>query len=404
MRILRNTFSVSYDFPVIFTRGVFAVENPALAEVLADAGRRRHRVLVVVDSNVLASHAGFYERTCRYFEHNCNVMELVAPPVSIPGGETCKNDHKHVNTLLEIIEKHHMCRQSFVFAVGGGAVLDTTGYAAAIAHRGIRLIRMPTTVLSQNDAGVGVKNGVNAFGKKNFLGTFAPPAAVVSDFDFLKTLPVRDLRSGISEAVKVALIRDRGFFDYLFQQRESLSTFVPEVMEKMITRCAELHLEHITSSGDPFEFGSARPLDFGHWMAHRLEELTHGELKHGEAVAIGIALDSMYAMHVGLLSEFELNRVLTALSGMGFMLYNWAMRLVNVREALETFREHLGGKLHICLPKGIGRKVEVHDIDEGLVKKCLETLAVKYSENRRLEDEETHLPTVGRRPSGQLLS
>ena len=91
-------------------------------------------------------------------------------------------------------------------AIGGGAVLDAVGYAAATAHRGVRLIRVPTTVLSQDDSAVGVKNGINAFGKKNFVGSFAPPHAVLNDFDLLRTLQDRDWRAGISEAVKVALL------------------------------------------------------------------------------------------------------------------------------------------------------------------------------------------------------
>jgi 3-dehydroquinate synthase len=146
-------------------------------------------------------------------------------------------------------------------------------------------------------------------------------------------------------------------------------------MEHMICRCAELHLKHIAEGGDPFEMGSARPLDFGHWTAHRLEELTGGELRHGEAVAIGVALDSIYAHKIGLLSEFELARILATLEGIGFALYNWALRWMNIHDALEAFREHLGGELHITLPDGIGGKVEVNSIDEKLVAECITALS-----------------------------
>src|SRR5204862_561409 len=130
-------------------------------------------------------------------------------------GERVKNKHDWVLRVHHAIERAGLCRHSFLAAVGGGAVLDMAGLAAATAHRGIRHIRIPTTVLSQNDSGIGVKNGVNAFGKKNFLGTFAPPFAVINDSGFLTTLDDRDWRSGIAEAIKVALIKDAPFFNFI---------------------------------------------------------------------------------------------------------------------------------------------------------------------------------------------
>ena len=254
-------------------------------------------------------------------------------------------------------------------------MLDAAGYAAATAHRGVRLIRMPTTVLAQNDAGIGVKNSVNAFGRKNFLGTFAPPFAVINDAAFLETLPARDTRAGIAEAVKVALIRDRDFFDFLYKERDQLGRFAPAATEAMIKRCAELHLEHIAGAGDPFESGSSRPLDFGHWVAHKLEELSHSELRHGEAVAIGIALDSLYSHHLGRLGELDLYRILTLLEALGFSLYHPALSWLDVERALGDFREHLGGELSIPLLEGIGCKIEAHEIDVALMKQCIAQLA-----------------------------
>src|SRR5205085_1421109 len=117
-------------------------------------------------------------------------------------------------------------------------------------HRGCRLIRMPTTVLAQNDAGVGVKNGVNFQGRKNFVGSFAPPFAVINDYDFLRTLPARDMRAGMAEAVKVATIKDADFLSWLHKERRALGAFAPEAVEYMIERCAERHIEHV-GSADP---------------------------------------------------------------------------------------------------------------------------------------------------------
>jgi 3-dehydroquinate synthase len=235
---------------------------------------------------------------------------------------------------------------------------------------------------AQNDAGVGVKNGINAFGRKNFLGTFAPPFAVINDFAFLDTLPQRDLRAGIVEAVKVALIKDKDFFAFLYRERRRLATFAPPLMEKMIRRCAELHLEHITTQGDPFEFGSARPLDFGHWSAHKLEELTAGRLNHGEAVTVGIALDSLYASHLAMIQPAELDMILATLEDLGLDLYHPALEMMDVDKALREFQEHLGGQLNITLLTSLGRKKEVHEIDLSLMRRCLGLLRARHLSNK----------------------
>lgn len=375
MTTLQQQFSVSFTYPVIFTRDLFALDNPVLANVMLQGGHEQSRAMVVLDSEVSRLTPGLSERISRYFDALTAQLKFVAPPFIVRGGEICKHDSQEVEQIHVIVERQRLCRHSFIIAIGGGAVLDAAGYAAATAHRGVRLVRVPTTVLAQNDAGVGVKNGINAFGRKNFVGTFAPPFAVINDALFLKTLDSRDLRGGIAEAVKVALIRDRPFFDFLVRERSALARFAPEQMEQMIFRCAKIHLQHIGQAGDPFEYGSSRPLDFGHWNAHKLEELTHGEMRHGEAVAIGIALDSLYSFHSGLLGKLDLHRILTLLEELGFSLYHSSLSWLDVENSLQEFREHLGGKLSIPLLVGIGRMFEAHEIDTVIMKRCIDQLA-----------------------------
>ncbi|MBI5742037.1 MAG: 3-dehydroquinate synthase [Nitrospirae bacterium] len=402
MKIIQQQFTVSYSYPVIFTRDVFGVPNRALSDILPSSGQQKNRVLVVIDSRVFDATPGLIEKIEKYASRNGGVMEFITSPVIIKGGEECKKDHSEVEKIHALIEKNHMCRHSFVLALGGGAVLDVAGYAAATAHRGLRLIRVPTTTLAQNDAGVGVKNGINAFGRKNFIGAFAPPYAIINDFDFLKTLPARTLRAGLAEAVKVALIKDRDFFDFLYNERRRLSTFVPEVMERAIIRCAELHIEHIGTSGDPFEFGSSRPLDFGHWSAHKIEELTEGEVQHGEAVAMGIALDSLYSRCCGLISEIDLHRIFSTLEEIGFDLYHWALSWIDIKGAIREFQEHIGGELTLPLLKGIGDKIETREIDSNLFKQCVNILAER-SKGKESKNVHGDLPDVGRAGAGNLL-
>jgi 3-dehydroquinate synthase len=371
---LEQEFELAVHYPVIFTREVFATDNTVLRDFLQAAGDQRHRVLVVIDSGVLDAHPGLPQDIASYAGHYPDVMELVGQPFIVRGGEVCKTDPHEVDAIWALVERHRICRHSYVIVIGGGSVLDAAGYAVATVHRGLRLIRMPTTVLSQNDAGVGVKNGINYHGKKNFIGTFSPPSAVINDSKFLNTLDPRDLRSGIAEAIKVALIRDAVFFDYLEAHGRELAQFNDDVMREMIERCARLHLDHIREGGDPYEYGSARPLDFGHWSAHKLEQLSDHVLRHGEAVAIGIAIDAVYSFHAGLLSETDMERVVVLLQQIGFDLNNAALGLLDVQVSLSDFQEHLGGVLTITLLSAIGKGIDVHEIDVPLMQRSVQRI------------------------------
>ena len=270
-----------------------------------------------------------------------------------------------------------------MIVIGGGAVLDAVGLAAALVHRGLRLVRLPTTVLAQCDSGVGVKNAVNFGPAKNLVGTFAPPFAVLNDFDFLATLPDREWRGGIAEAFKVALIQDAAFFRWLVRQAARLRARDAALMEQLIFRCAKLHLAHIRSGGDPFELGRARPLDFGHWSAHRLETLTAYELGHGQAVAIGLALDACYAAHQGWLPARDFQALLAGLTRAGLPVWCAALNRkdrrgrLDILQGLEEFREHLGGELSLTLPRGVGRRFEIHAVDLALMAQCVGELRPK---------------------------
>ena len=377
MRTIEQSFSVSFQYPVVFTRDSLNPENAALRDAVARAGDGRHRVLAVVDSGVLSAQPGLPERLADYTRAHTSTFEPIDAPYVLEGGEACKEKLDWLPEIHARVAKEGICRHSFILAIGGGSVVDAAGYAAALAHRGVRLLRFPTTVLAQNDAGIGVKNAVNFQQRKNFVGTFVPPYAVINDFDFLDSLDPRDRRAGIAEAVKVALIKDAAFFDWLHASRAELGRSETTAMEEMIVRCAELHLEHIRTSGDPFELGSARPLDFGHWSAHKLEELSGYDLRHGEAVAIGIALDSLYCARRGLLSDAELERILETLEALGFALWDDALARLDVESALDDFRVHLGGDLCVCLLSGIGRAVDVGEIDVAQMRACVDLLRTR---------------------------
>ena len=371
-------FAVEHEYPVAFTEGLFDPANPLLAQTVAriEPGRR-HRCLVLLDGGIAAARPGLAVEVEDYARHHAGRMELVAAPFEVPGGEAVKAGLDWVLRIQRLVFEHGIDRHSFIIAVGGGAMLDAVGLAGATAHRGIRLIRVPTTVLAQNDSGVGVKNAVTLFGSKNFCGTFAPPFAVLNDIGLLGALPRRERIAGMAEAVKVALIRDGGFFLWLERNAGALVWSDADAMAWMIRRCAEIHMRQIARGGDPFEAGSARPLDFGHWAAHKLEGLTRNEVRHGEAVAIGIALDTRYSVAAGLLAEGEELRVAALLERLGFRLWHPALDhrgpdgTLAVLAGLREFREHLGGELTVTLLAGIGRGVEVHAMDAALVAEAI---------------------------------
>ncbi len=364
-------FAVAFEYPVYFTERLFDPVNPVLVEALARLEpERRHRCLVFLDDGLLGSRPGLGRQIEDYARAHAARMELVCPPLPVPGGERIKSELFFVEQMQQRFHEHNIDRHSFVIAIGGGAVLDAVGLVAAVTHRGVRLIRVPTTVLAQDDSGVGVKNGVNLYGVKNFVGTFAPPFAVLNDFELLSALAPRDKLAGIAEAVKVALIRDGGFFRWLERHANDLITFERAAMAQMIRRCAELHMHQIAHGGDPFETGSARPLDYGHWSAHKLESLTKHHVRHGEAVAIGMALDARYSVLAGLLDAGQEERICALLEHLGFRLWHPAFESrrpdgsLAILEGLREFREHLGGELTITLLEGIGRGVEVHEVDD----------------------------------------
>lgn len=387
MSFIKQKFTITYSYDVHFSSSIFDKSNPLFGSIIrsgliSETAHSSIKVLIVLDEGVYNCHQNLFENIQSYCKKFRQEFDLIPAPVIINGGETAKSDPRYSEQILSAIDKYGIDRHSFLVAIGGGSVIDTAGYSAAIAHRGVRLIRIPTTVLAQNDASVGVKNGINAFGKKNFIGTFVPPFAVINDSEFLKTLDDRDWIAGISEAVKVALLKDPEFFEFIENNAVALTGRDMETMQYLIHRCAELHLNHISGSGDPFESGSSRPLDFGHWSAHKLEQLTGFSLRHGEAVAIGLALDVTYSYLMNELRKSDWMRIIRVLQQCGFTLYSDVLNSGlddpfnenSFLYGIEEFRQHLGGRLTIMLLRGIGMGFEVNTVDLNIYKKAVQLL------------------------------
>jgi 3-dehydroquinate synthase len=363
--------SVPFRHRVTFTRGALEAGNPSLADALAGSAR----CIAFVDEGVAQAHPEFGARLAAYLRARDGMPELACVE-SVPGGERCKRSMEVPDRVVQAVDRHRIDRQSCVIAVGGGAVLDAVGFGAAIAHRGCRLVRMPTTTLSQDDAGMAVKNGINAGGKKNFVGAFAVPHAVLCDEALLESSPGWSWLGGFSEAVKIALLRDQGLFERIERNAAAIVARDMAAAMPVVVRSAELHYRHIVLGGDPFEVRSARPLDYGHWLAHRLEGLTDGELPHGQAVSIGVAVDTMYSVQAGLLDPSAGARVLGVLRALGLPTSHPLLAdLSAVESGLEEFREHLGGRLTVTLLRGIGESIDVHAVDAGTLRRAVDAAA-----------------------------
>jgi 3-dehydroquinate synthase len=370
-RLVQN-LSLSFEYTIGCAHRVFAPQNRALYDTLKPAiGARRARVCAFIDSGIVDRDPEMGARVDRYVRESSAELELLGEVTVVPGGERCKNDEALLRSVLFALDRFGVDRHAYVICVGGGAVLDMVGYASALTHRGVRIVRIPSTVLAQADSAVGVKNGVNAFGKKNFLGTFAPPWAVLIDPSLLETLPRRDVVAGMAEAVKVSLLRDPELFDWIRHNAQGLARSEPKLLEPLVWRSALLHAAHIARSGDPFERGTARPLDFGHWSAHRLEALSDHRLRHGEAVAIGMAIDLCYARDKGLADAAFVEDAIALLRQLGLPTWDQALEIRDpsgrpaVLRGLSEFREHIGGELAVPLVERPGSSFEVSEIDEG---------------------------------------
>lgn len=379
--VINNHFAVTFDYPVHFTENAFAPESDLLCRVFDKLGEgRRHRVAVFIDAGLADARPGLEEAIRHYAHAHEDAFELAAGPIRLPGGFAVKNDNKILQDILFHLGNLHMDRQSVVLAIGGGSLLDAVGLAASLLHRGLRLVRMPSTVLSQADAGVGVKNGVDHHGQKNFLGTFAPPFAVVNDVSLLASLPQSERLGGLAEAVKVAIIRNAEFFHQLEHDAATLVAGDAPAMRCAIEVAANIHLRQICTGGDPFEFGSARPLDFGHWAGHRLEILSGHSIHHGQGVAVGMAIDTVYANLSGLLGRADADRIIALIKKLGLPVYLPELEMrrpdgeLEVLRGLSDFREHLGGRLCITLPTAIGKTVDVHSMDDALVAQAIATV------------------------------
>ncbi|HIH2762445.1 MAG TPA: 3-dehydroquinate synthase [Candidatus Azoamicus sp. MARI] len=386
-KIIKQTFNIKYNYNIFFTTDIFNLNNKILINELNKNNLSEKKILILIDKNVIKFNTDIIIKINNYFKFYENSIKVVCNPIAITGGEKVKNHYLLVKYFYKLIEKYKICRQSYLIAIGGGTIQDLAGYIASTAHRGIKLIRIPTTVLSQDDSGVGVKNGINFIKKKNFIGCFSIPFSVINDYSLLQSLTFKQIIEGLAEAVKVALIKDNIFFKYIEDNCKNITEH--SVLKNVIYTCAKLHAEHISKYGDPFEQTSSRPLDFGHWIAHKLESMSKYKISHGEAVGIGLIIDSTYSYLIKLLKKNEWKRIIRCMINLHMKIFCELLlkkeKIYEIFNGVEEFREHLGGKLTITLLKAIGEKIDINHINKYIYIKSIKLI---YRINKKINENE----------------
>jgi len=291
--------------------------------------------------------------------------------VTIADGEEYKT-LETVESILNELFEHKLDRKSLLIALGGGVIGDMTGFTASLYQRGIGFVQVPTTLLSQVDASVGGKTGVNNKYGKNLIGAFYQPEAVYIDTQFLKTLPEREFSAGIAEIIKMAVMFDREYFDYLNQADFSNK----EDLEKAIQRSVELKAEVVNL--DEKESGIRAVLNYGHTFGHVVEnETNYKTYLHGEAVAIGIMMINALAVELALMSQAEMDLV-TAFLVKHNLPITYAIKDVDsFYDKLFLDKKAANNKLKFILPQGIGGHLIRDDIEESVIKKVLEQFLEK---------------------------
>ncbi len=399
-RSLDIDFVVPFRHRLRFTNDIQR-EPATLLELLVPSGPAPAKTQIWLDRQVGEAIPSLARGLEQLLGERPDQVELVDSVQLIEGGEACKNDYRVIEHVLEKMNEAQLDRRSYVIVLGGGAVLDAVGFAAGVAHRGIRLVRFPTTTVGQADSGVGVKNAVNLFHKKNWMGTFAVPWAVINDLSLLTSLPDRDFVCGFSEAVKVALLKSPTFFTEICELATKIRYRDMDAAAHVIAESAKWHLRHITHGGDPFEALEARPLDFGHWSAHKLEPMSDFRIRHGEAVSIGVGIDVVYSSLVHGLSSEAADQVLRCLHALGLPLTDPLLEEDTglLFDGLEEFRQHLGGRLTVTMLEGIGKPIDVHEIDHEAMRAAIQQVLQISSRLKQGRRNGSPLNSSNRQPS-----
>lgn len=285
-------------------------------------------------------------------------------------------ENKNIDTILEISKallRHNADRKSTVIALGGGVVGDMAGFAASIYMRGIDFVQIPTTLLSQTDSSVGGKTGIDFMKAKNILGAFHQPKLVYINLSVLKTLPERELISGMGEVIKHSIIRDKEFFEFLFENIENVRNLSDDILLDMIYKNCSIKASVV--SMDEKENGVRADLNFGHTFGHAVESYSDFELSHGECVGLGMIAASKVSLMRKLITEEEFLKIKEILKNYRFRTKTNIKNTYDVILLMQKDKKKADGKLKFVLPVGIGKVIKTSDLCEEEIRAAFEEIS-----------------------------
>jgi len=344
------------EYPIYVGEGLLSHVGGIASELLPEG-----KIFVVTTETVRRLYGEPVEESLSEF-FEVHVLEA-------PEGEEAKSWETLGELYGRLIELG-VERSSTIASLGGGAVGDLAGFAAATVLRGVNLIHIPTTLLAQVDSSIGGKTAINHPLGKNLIGTFYQPRLVVSDVETLKTLPPEEIRSGLAEVAKYGVIADRGLLELLSSEADGLLDADPEVVGEVVVRCSSIKASVVER--DEYDTRGVRAwLNYGHTVGHALEAVEGFSLRHGEAVSVGMVAEAHVSVSLGLMSRPDLEKLTEILGGLGLPV-RWSG--VDVRDVLEAMRRDkkvLQGRIRVTLPTGLGVNPVLREVSEKLLKECL---------------------------------
>ena len=348
----------SRTYPIFIGRDSFRNKD------LLDACGLRSRRYVVVTNDVVGPL--YFERVAQFF----SIRGAAVEQVIIPDGERFKTQETLTSIYDQLIERR-VDRSTTIVALGGGVVGDVAGFAAATYQRGVPLVQIPTTLLSQVDSSVGCKTAINHPAGKNMIGSFYQPQAVIIDLEMLQSLPEREFQAGLAEVVKYGAIMDAAFFVWLEQNVTLLMKRDFDALGYAVERCCTSKARIVED--DETESGSRALLNFGHTFGHAIEAgLGYGKWLHGEAVAVGMLLASRLSVLMGSLTQSDWDRIERLLSSIGLPIDAPDLGRERYLELMGYDKKVLDGKLRLVLLKSLGAAYVTGDFPRDLLVEVLD--------------------------------
>ncbi len=336
------------------------IKKNYIKKYLLNLSKQQKKIFCIVDNNL------------KYIFENSNHKKIVV--INVKASEEIKKISNY-NIICEKLLKKGIDRNSILVAIGGGTLGDLSGFIASTLLRGVEFKLIPTTLLSQVDSSIGGKNGINTNYGKNLIGSFYQPNEIIIDTNFLKTLPIRELKSGYSEIVKHALIKDVSFFNWLDRNYSKLIKLNPLILKKAISKSINIKLWYVQKDQKEklINKNSRSMLNFGHTIGHSLEKFYNynKRLNHGEAISIGIIVESIISNKLGYLSNNELNKIIKHFKKVDLKILDKNVGSRKVLMNIFSDKKNYNDKINIVLLKKIGDSFFYRNIERDKLKKIL---------------------------------